>query len=100
LVVESRDYVHQVQEAMGIKARKRQIIDDELGYSIREPSGAYSSVFYTNLGGLSLQNTVFLDESSVDSVSCDGPTPSILESAPLTTKRDQVFMMAFAALHP
>lgn len=35
----------------------------------------YSVVFYAEIGGLSHQNTVFPDESDLDSVSCGGPTP-------------------------
>ena len=58
---------------MGIKARKRQIVCDELGYAIHEPLGAYSTVFDTEIGGLSYQNTVFLDESDLDSGGCGGP---------------------------
>jgi hypothetical protein len=60
---------------LGIKALKRQNIDDELGYAIRESSGAYSAVSYTTLGYLRLQNTIFMDESNVDSVSCVGLSP-------------------------
>jgi hypothetical protein len=48
---------------------------DELGYAIREPLGAYSTVFDAERGGLSHQNTVFLDESDLVSISCGGPTP-------------------------
>jgi putative transposase len=61
LAIGSSDYVCKVQEAMGIKARKRQIVCDELGYVIREPLGAYSTVFDAEIGGLNHQNTVFLD---------------------------------------
>jgi hypothetical protein len=68
LAVGSRDYVCGVQEAMGIKARKRQIVCDELGYAIREPSGAYSTVFDAEIGGLNYQNTIFLDENDLNSV--------------------------------
>jgi hypothetical protein len=53
---------------MGIKARKRQIVCDELGYAIREPSGAYSTVFDAEIGGLNYQNTIFLDENDLNSV--------------------------------
>jgi hypothetical protein len=60
---------------MGIKARKRQIVCDELGYAIREPLGAYSTVFDAETGGLNHQNTVFLDENDLNSVNCGGPTP-------------------------
>jgi putative transposase len=75
LAVGSRDYVCGVQESMGIKARKRQIVCDELGYAIREPLGAYSTVFDAEIGGLNHQNTIFLDENDLNSVNCGGPTP-------------------------
>jgi hypothetical protein len=75
LAVGSSDYVCEIQDAMGIKARKRQIACDELGYAIHEPLGAYNTVFDTENGSLSYQNTVFLDESDLVSVSCGGPTP-------------------------
>ncbi|MEJ2621635.1 MAG: hypothetical protein P8163_15655 [Candidatus Thiodiazotropha sp.] len=75
LAVGSRDYVCGVEEAMGIKAHKRQITCDELVSAIREPVGAYSSVFDAEIGGLNHQNTLFLYENDLNSVSCGGPTP-------------------------
>jgi hypothetical protein len=64
-----------VEEAMGIKARKRQIVCGEPGYAIREPLGAYTTVFDAEIGGLNHQNTLFLDENDVNSFNCSGPIP-------------------------
>jgi REP element-mobilizing transposase RayT len=75
LAVGSSDYLCEIRDAMGIKARKRQIVCDELGYAIHEPLGAYNTVFDSESGGLSHQNTVFLDKSDMVSISCGGPTP-------------------------
>ena len=75
LAVGSSNYVYRVKEAMGIKARKRQIVGEELGYAVQEPLESYNSVFETEMAGLSPQNSVFWDENDVDSVDCDGPTP-------------------------
>lgn len=60
---------------MSITTSKGQIVYDKLGYAICKQLEAYSTVFDAEIGGLSCQNTVFLDESDLDSVSCDGPTP-------------------------
>jgi hypothetical protein len=60
---------------MGIKARKRQILCDELGYAIREPSGVYSTVFDAEIGGPNYQNTIFRDKNNLNSGNCGGPTP-------------------------
>ena len=59
LAVGGRDYVYQVKEAMGVKAHKRQVVGDELGYAIKEPLGAYHSVFDAEMDGLSPRNRVF-----------------------------------------
>jgi putative transposase len=75
LAVGSRDYVCGVEEAMDIKARKRQLVCDELGYAIRERLGAYTIVFDAEIGGLNHQNTLFLDENDLYSANCGGPAP-------------------------
>jgi hypothetical protein len=58
-----------------IKARKRQLVATKLGFAVRESLANCSTLFNTEIGGLSAQNTAFPDESYVDSVSYGGPTP-------------------------
>ncbi|MEJ2693278.1 MAG: hypothetical protein P8166_09540, partial [Candidatus Thiodiazotropha sp.] len=75
LAVGNTDYVCRVKQAIGIKARKRQIVATKLGFAVRESLGNYSTIFNTEIDGLSAQTAAFSDESYMDSVSCSGPTP-------------------------
>lgn len=63
LAVGNNDYVYRVREAIGINARKRQIVSTKLGYAIRESLCAYSTFFDTEIGDSSRQNTAFPDET-------------------------------------
>ncbi|MEJ2405627.1 MAG: transposase [Candidatus Thiodiazotropha sp.] len=75
LAVGNTDYVCRVKQAIGIKARKRQIVATKLGFAVRESLGNYSTIFNTEIDGLSAQTAAFSDESYMDSVSCSSPTP-------------------------
>ncbi len=68
IAVGSENYIELVKEKLGLAASKKQISNDGKTVVIREPGSAYNVHFNVEMSPLSMENSVFFDESLTISI--------------------------------
>ena len=68
LAVGGSDYLSAFQSALGIAHRKRKILEDEVGFCIKETKAAYNSDFDSENVGLMPDNTLLWKETRASSI--------------------------------
>lgn len=62
LAVGSEDFVNRIQSALGIRARHREVVQQDDGHTLREARASYGGHFNAKMAVLRAENVVFLDE--------------------------------------
>lgn len=62
LAVGSEDFVNRIQSALGIRARHREVVQQDGGHTLREARAYYGGHFECQKRRFLAENVVFLDE--------------------------------------